>query len=190
MQVPSNPRVGKSRLNSENKTVLIISAAVGIIVTIVLFYYFIQSEQTVLDLDKPKIPSLVIITEKNEYEVGEKTLITIKNVGTVPLHFVNDAYGISIDGFFEKWLPVCCTSTANITTLGPNQQYALDWDQKNMTDGNQVKEGDYRITVSYTSSNPQGSYKAIKIIKISEKIDAMSLPDEIPFQIIFLSYKV
>ena len=172
MQLSSN-RVGKSRMNSANKTVLIISATVGIIVTIVLFYYFIQSEETVLDLDKPKIPSLLIITQKNEYEVDEKTLITIKNVGTVPLGFVNDAYGISIDGFFEKWLPVCCLSTTNIITLEPNEEYVLDWNQKNMTDGKQVKEGDYRITVSYTSSNPQGSYKAIKIIKISEKAGAL-----------------
>lgn len=132
-----------------------------------------------LDLDKPKIPSLLIITQKNEYEVGEKTQITIKNVGTTPLYFVNDAYGISIDGFFEKWFPVCCTFTTNITTLEPNQEYTLNWNQKNMTDGSQVKEGEYRITVSYTSSDPQGSYKAIKIIKISEKVDALHTPDEI-----------
>lgn len=151
------------------KSVLIISATVGIIVSIFVIYYFMQSAKTIAPLDNPKIPSLLIITEKNEYEIGEKTQITVKNVGTVPLGFVNDAYGISIDGFFERWLHVCCTSTANIITLGPNQEYTLDWNQKNITDGNQVKEGDYRITVSYTSSNPQGSYKAIKIIKISEK---------------------
>lgn len=137
------------------KSVLIISATVGIIVSIFVIYYFMQSAKTIAPLDNPKIPSLLIITEKN--------------VGTVPLGFVNDAYGISIDGFFERWLHVCCISTANIITLGPNQEYTLDWNQKNITDGNQVKEGDYRITVSYTSSNPQGSYKAIKIIKISEK---------------------
>ncbi len=64
-----------------------------VIIAIVGFYVSTPSGlQTIFN----DVPSVVILTEKERYAIDEPILITIKNVGDVPMVFNDDNYGISI----------------------------------------------------------------------------------------------
>ena len=88
--------------------------------------------------------SISIVTEKLDFELGEKISIKIINSGTNPLTFSDASYGLKITGLDGRLLysPI---SAQVISVLEPNQEVTIKWDQiKN--DGDSAIAGTYKIT--------------------------------------------
>ncbi len=88
-------------------------------------------------------PSISIVTDKIDFEQGEKISIKIINSGTIPLTFSDASYGFKITGLDGRVL-FSLVSAQVISTLEPAEEISFVWDQiKN--DGDQAAAGTYKI---------------------------------------------
>ncbi len=88
-------------------------------------------------------PSLSIVTEKNDFKIGEEISIKVINSGIVPLSFSDASYGLKIINL-DGWNIYSPISAQVISTLEPTQEVSFDWDQiKNNAEP--LLEGLYKI---------------------------------------------
>ena len=123
---------------------LIIAISVGVLAGLILgFFVNSQSnhEQLVFQLG----PSISIVTEKIDFELGEQIYIKIVNSGTMPLTFSDSSYGLKITGLDGRlyYTPI---ASQIISTLEPMDEKTFIWDQKKL-DGSNSLEGRYKIVV-------------------------------------------
>jgi uncharacterized membrane protein len=105
-------------------------------------------------------PSISIVTEKLDFELGEKISIKIINSGTDPLTFSDASYGLQITGLDGRLLysPIAAQV---ISVLEPKEEVILIWDQiKN--DNDPATAGTYKIT-STAINEEQNVKKSITI---------------------------
>ena len=123
---------------------LVIAILVGMLAGLTLgFFVNSQSndEQLVFQLG----PSISIVTEKIDFELGEQIYIKIVNSGTVPLTFSDASYGLKVTGL-DGVLFYTPMVAQVISTLEPMEEKTFVWDQKKM-DGSDSLEGRYKIIV-------------------------------------------
>ena len=108
--------------------------------------------------------SLSLTTEKTIYKLGEKTPITIKNIGNIKLAFPDGNLGIAVLNASGKFM--CCGSTAMITYLSPDENFTYVWGQGTVDYGSQVKAGNYTITVLFGTPDAGMIYNESKLIEI------------------------
>ncbi|MFB5631555.1 MAG: hypothetical protein ACE5RN_08205 [Nitrosopumilaceae archaeon] len=88
-------------------------------------------------------PSISIVTDKIDFELGEQIKIKIINSGTTSLTFSDASYGLRVTGLDGRVLfsPVAAQV---ISTLEPKEEISFVWNQiKN--DGDQAAAGTYKI---------------------------------------------
>ena len=123
---------------------LIIAILVGMLAGLVVgFFVNSQSnhEQLVFQLG----PSISIVTEKIDFELGEEIYIKIVNSGTIPLTFPDTSYGLKVTGL-DGILYYTPMAAQVISTLEPKEEKTFVWNQKRM-DGSDLLEGFYKIVV-------------------------------------------
>lgn len=121
---------------------LIIAVVIGIIAGAIVGV-FLVTQKNGEQLEFVLGPSISIVTDKIDFEQGEKISIKIINSGTIPLTFSDASYGLKITGLDGRILysPV---SAQVISTLEPTEEISFVWDQiKN--DGDQAAAGTYKI---------------------------------------------
>ncbi len=121
---------------------LIIAVVIGIIAGAIVGV-FLVTQKNEEQLEFVLGPSISIVTDKIDFEQGEKISIKIINSGTIPLTFSDASYGFKITGLDGRVLysPV---SAQVISTLEPTEEISFVWDQiKN--DGDQAAAGTYKI---------------------------------------------
>ena len=105
--------------------------------------------------------SISILTEKIDFDLGEKISIKIINSGTTELTFSDTSYGLEIkqlDGIVV-FRPL---SSQVISTLNSHDEIEFSWDQlKN--NGEQILEGSYKITSVGFDDNKNTIKKSIII---------------------------
>lgn len=106
-------------------------------------------------------PSLSIMTEKTNFELGEAVTIKIINSGTVPLAFSDSSYGLKIVGLDGRIL-YSPPSIQTISILQPNEEKTFVWDQTK-SDGDKIIEGRYKIVSSTISSGENVLKKSLSI---------------------------
>ncbi|HSD05365.1 MAG TPA: hypothetical protein VLB45_06415 [Nitrosopumilaceae archaeon] len=106
-------------------------------------------------------PSLSIMTEKTNFELGEAVTIKIINSGTVPLTFSDSSYGLKIVGLDGRIL-YSPPSIQTISILQPNEEKTFVWDQTK-SDGDKIIEGRYKIVSSTISSGENVLKKSLSI---------------------------
>ena len=124
---------------------LIIAIVVGIIAGGLVGLFSTKFDDTG-ELEFIDGSSISIITEKNDFELGESITIKIINSGTTPLTFSDASYGLKIMSLTGRILysPI---SAQVISELDPGDEIIFSWNQiKN--DGNPVLEGLYKISVN------------------------------------------
>jgi len=90
-------------------------------------------------------PSISILTEKIDFELGEYIYIKIVNSGTIPLTFSDASYGLKVTGL-DGVLYYTPMAAQVISTLEPKEEKTFVWNQKKM-DGSDSLEGIYKIVV-------------------------------------------
>ena len=121
---------------------------VGLIAAGFLGYYLSQIANQVPTLVYDNGPSLTIIPDKINYNLGEPVHIRIINSGTIPLTFSDASYGLKItrlDGVLI-YSPI---SAQAISKLEPKEEKTFLWDQTK-SDGTKAYQGRYSI-ISNTS---------------------------------------
>jgi len=121
---------------------LIIAVVIGIIAGAIVGV-FLVTQKNEEQLEFVLGHSISIVTDKIDFEKGEKISIKIINSGTIPLTFSDASYGFKITGLDGRVLysPV---SAQVISTLEPTEEISFVWDQiKN--DGDQAAAGTYKI---------------------------------------------
>jgi len=105
--------------------------------------------------------SLTLLTDKIDFDKGEKIKIRIINSGSTPITFSDASYGLRITGLDGRLLysPI---SVQVISILEPAEEIIFQWDQiKN--DGDPVLEGTYKITSSGLDNDRKTIKKSITI---------------------------
>ena len=133
------------------------SGVVGAIVIGLLFTNMVNQAPVLVYVEGP---SLSIITEKTNFELGEPINIRIINSGTEPLTFSDSSYGIKIVGldgrvYFSQPLPV-------ISVLKPKEEKMFVWDQTK-SDGDKIIDGRYKIVSSAITSGENALTKSLTI---------------------------
>ena len=106
-------------------------------------------------------PSLSIVTEKNDFKIGEEISIKIINSGTVPLSFSDASYGLKIINL-DGWNIYSPISAQVISTLEPTQEVSFVWNQiKN--NGEPLLEGLYKIETETKDDQGKTVKKTITI---------------------------
>ena len=121
---------------------LIIAVVIGIIAGAIIGVLLV-TQKNGEQLEFVLGPSISIVTDKIDFEQGEKISIKIINSGTIPLTFSDASYGFRITGLDGRVLysPI---SAQVISTLEPTEEISFVWDQiKN--DGDQAAAGTYKI---------------------------------------------
>jgi hypothetical protein len=121
---------------------LIIAVVIGIIAGAIVGV-FLVTQKNGEQLEFVLGSSISIVTDKIDFEQGEKISIKIINSGTIPLTFSDASYGLKITGLDGRVLysPI---SAQVISTLEPTEEISFVWDQiKN--DGDQAAAGTYKI---------------------------------------------
>jgi len=90
-------------------------------------------------------PSISIVTEKIDFELGEQIHIKIVNSGTIPLTFPDASYGLKVTGL-DGVLFYTPMAAQVISTLEPMEEKTFVWNQKRV-DGSDLLEGFYKIVV-------------------------------------------
>jgi len=90
-------------------------------------------------------PSISILTEKIDFELGEHIYIKIVNSGTIPLTFSDASYGLKVTGL-DGVLYYTPMAAQVISTLEPKEEKTFVWNQKRMDDSD-LLEGFYKIVV-------------------------------------------
>lgn len=133
---------------------LILAVVIGIIAGAIVGVLLV-SQKNGEQLEFVQGPSISIVTEKIDFDQGEKIPIKIINSGTKYLIFSDASYGLKITGLDGRVLfsPV---SAQVISTLEPKEEISFVWNQiKN--DGDQAAAGTYKII-----SNALDGEKTIK----------------------------
>ena len=123
---------------------LVIAILIGMLAGLTLgFFVNYQSNHEQLVFQEG--PSISILTEKIDFELGEHIYIKIVNSGTIPLTFSDASYGLKITGL-DGMLYYTPMAAQVISTLEPNEEKTFVWEQKKM-DGSDSLEGRYKIIV-------------------------------------------
>jgi len=123
---------------------LVIAILIGMLAGLTLgFFVDYQSNHEQLVFQEG--PSISILTEKIDFELGEHIYIKIVNSGTIPLIFSDTSYGLKITGL-DGVLYYTPMAAQVISTLEPKEEKTLVWNQKRM-DGSDSLEGIYKIVV-------------------------------------------
>jgi hypothetical protein len=123
---------------------LIIAISVGMLAGLILGF-FVNSQANHEQLVFQDGPSISIVTEKIDFELGEQIHIKIVNSGTVPLTFPDASYGLKVTGL-DGVLYYTPMAAQVISTLEPKEEKTFVWNQKRM-DGSDSLEGIYKIVV-------------------------------------------
>ena len=107
--------------------------------------FFVNSQSNHEQLIFQDGPSISIVTEKLDFELGEQIKIKIINSGSVPLTFSDTSYGLKITGL-DGILYYTPMATQVISTLEPMEEKTFVWNQKKMN-GSDSLEGIYKIIV-------------------------------------------
>ncbi len=105
--------------------------------------------------------SLSIVTEKTDFDLGEKITITIINSGTNQLTFSDASYGLQIRGLDGRVL-YSPTADQVISLLELKEEKTFVWSQMK-NDGDQVLAGTYKITTNAQDDAGQTIKKSITI---------------------------
>ena len=123
---------------------LVIAILIGMLAGLTLgFFVYYQSNHEQLVFQEG--PSISILTEKIDFELGEHIYIKIVNSGTIPLTFSDASYGLKVTGL-DGVLYYAPMAAQVISTLEPMEEKTFVWDQKKM-DGSDSLEGRYKIIV-------------------------------------------
>ena len=139
---------------------LILGIIVGVTAGAILGIFFVDLKNP-NELNFVEGTSLTILTEKTDFEKGEKIQIRIINSGTVPISFSDASYGLIIRGL-DGTILYSPISAQVISTLEPKEEKIFEWDQiKN--DGDLVLHGTYKITSSGLTIGEKTVKKSITI---------------------------
>jgi len=139
---------------------LILGIIVGVVAGAILGIFFVDLKNP-NELNFVEGTSLTILTEKTDFEKGEKIQIKIINSGTVPISFSDASYGLIIRGL-DGTILYSPISAQVISTLEPKEEKIFEWDQiKN--DGDLVLHGTYKITSSGLTIGEKTVKKSITI---------------------------
>ena len=123
---------------------LVIALFIGMLAGLTLgFFVNYQSNHEQLVFQEG--PSISILTEKIDFELGEYIHIKIVNSGTIPLTFSDASYGLKVTGL-DGVLFYTPMAAQVISTLEPKEEKTFVWNQKRM-DGSDSLEGIYKIVV-------------------------------------------
>jgi len=123
---------------------LVIAIFIGMLAGLTLgFFVNYQSNHEQLVFQEG--PSISILTEKIDFELGEHIYIKIVNSGTIPLTFSDASYGLKVTGL-DGVLYYTPMAAQVISTLEPKEEKTFVWNQKRM-DGSDLLEGFYKIVV-------------------------------------------
>ena len=123
---------------------LVIAILVGMLAGLTLGF-FVNSQSNDEQLVFQNGPSISIVTEKIDFELGEQIYIKIVNSGTVSLTFPDASYGLKVTGL-DGVLYYTPMAAQVISTLEPKEEKTFVWNQKRM-DGSDSLEGIYKIVV-------------------------------------------
>ena len=123
---------------------LVIAILVGMLAGLTLGF-FVNSQSNDEQLVFQEGPSISILTEKIDFELGEHIYIKIVNSGTIPLTFSDASYGLKVTGL-DGVLYYTPMAAQVISTLEPMDEKTFVWDHKK-TDGSDSLEGRYKIIV-------------------------------------------
>ena len=126
----------------------VIGLGSGIVGAIVIGLFFANIASQAPTLVYVEGPSLSIITEKTNFELGEPINIRIINSGTEPLTFSDSSYGMKIVGLDGRVL-YSHPSLQITSVLEPKEEKLFVWDQTK-SDGNKIIDGRYKIVSSAT----------------------------------------
>jgi len=139
---------------------LILGIIVGVVAGAILGIFFVDLKNP-NELNFVEGTSLTILTEKTDFEKGEKIQIKIINSGTVPISFSDASYGLIIRGL-DGTILYSPISAQVISILEPKEEKIFEWDQiKN--DGDLVLHGTYKITSSGLTIGEKTVKKSITI---------------------------
>ena len=114
-------------------------------------------------LDETNSNGLVVITEKDQYRIGETINITITNNGNTRLFPVG--WGYSIEGSDGNHYAPNGVLKMMLAALTPGNSIHWKWDQLD-ENSIQVMPGQYIITASYTEEDTQKQFSNSKLIEI------------------------
>ena len=135
---------------------VLLGVIAGPVFGIILFEYGEEDQLIFVDGD-----SISIVTEKNDFKIGENISIKIINSGTTDLTFSDASYGLEIkqlDGILV-FKPI---SAQMISLLESHEEFEFVWNQKKNND-EQVLEGLYKVTSNGISENGNTVTKSITI---------------------------
>ncbi len=139
---------------------LILAISVGVAAGAIFGVIFVDFKNP-NELNFVEGESLTILTEKTDFEKGEKIQIKIINSGTVPISFSDASYGLKIRGL-DGTILYSPVAAQVISTLEAKEEKIFEWDQiKN--DGDAVHEGTYKITSSGLTIGEKTVKKSITI---------------------------
>ncbi len=139
---------------------LILGIIVGVVAGAILGIFFVDLKNP-NELNFVEGTSLTILTEKTDFEKGEKIQIKIINSGTVPISFSDASYGLIIRGL-DGTILYSPISAQVISILEPKEEKIFEWDQiKN--DGDLALHGTYKITSSGLTIGEKTVKKSITI---------------------------
>lgn len=118
----------------------------GVVGAIVVGLFFANMANQAPILVYIEGPSLSIITEKTNFELGEPINIRIINSGTEPLTFSDSSYGMKIVGLDGRVL-YSPPSLQVISVLEPKEEKMFVWDQTKSA-GDKIIDGRYKIVSS------------------------------------------
>ena len=123
---------------------LVIALFIGMLAGLTLgFFVNYQSNHEQLVFQEG--PSISILTEKIDFELGEHIYIKIVNSGTISPTFSDASYGLKVTGL-DGVLYYTPMAAQVISTLEPKEEKTFVWNQKRM-DGSDSLEGIYKIVV-------------------------------------------
>ncbi|MGQ0638287.1 MAG: hypothetical protein ACT4N1_02850 [Nitrososphaerota archaeon] len=133
----------------------------GVVGAIVIGLFFANIASQAPTLVYVEGPSLSIITEKTNFELGEPINIRIINSGTEPLTFSDSSYGMKIVGLDGRvfYSP---PSLQVISVLEPKAEKMFVWDQTK-SDGNKIIDGRYKIVSSTIAGGENVLTKSLTI---------------------------
>jgi len=123
---------------------LVIAILIGMLAGLTLgFFVYYQSNHEQLVFQEG--PSISILTEKIDFELGEHIYIKIVNSGTISLTFSDASYGLKVTGL-DGVLYYTPMAAQVISTLEPKEEKTFVWNLKRM-DGSDSLECIYKIVV-------------------------------------------
>jgi len=123
---------------------LVIAIFIGMLAGLTLGF-FVDHQSNHEQLVFQEGPSISILTEKIDFELGEHIYIKILNSGTISLTFSDASYGLKVTGL-DGVLFYTPMAAQVISTLEPKEEKTFVWNQKRM-DGSDLLEGFYKIVV-------------------------------------------